>query len=142
LDESEAVRAFENAIQTQRPVFGEFFLAKFLGFELVYDDARSVLTFNVADFMFNPQGSLHGGIIALALDVSMGHFIHHKVGAGGTTLEMKIRYLRPVLPGLARCEGSFLRQGRRLSFMEARMWNQEQKLAAVATSTWQMPAGP
>jgi uncharacterized protein (TIGR00369 family) len=139
LDEAEAVRAFESAIRTQKPAFGTFFLAKFLGFELVYEEDRSILTFNVADFMFNPQGSLHGGIIALALDVSMGHFIHHKLGAGGTTLEMKTQYLRPVRPGFARCEGSFIRQGRRLSFMEARMWNGEQKLAAVATSTWQMP---
>ena len=101
MNEDQAVRAFEAALRTHKPAFGEFFLAKFLGFRIAYHEDRSDLRFDVTEFMFNPQGSLHGGVIAFALYVSMGHFIHHKLGAGGTTLEMKIQYVRPVFAGPA-----------------------------------------
>src|SRR4051812_19139174 len=57
--------------------------------------------------MFNPQGSLHGGILATAMDVSMGHLLRRIHGAR-TTLEMKIQYLGSVLGGLVR---SFVSSG-------------------------------
>jgi uncharacterized protein (TIGR00369 family) len=92
----------------------------------------------VRDFMFNPQGSLHGGVIAFALDVSMGHLIRRTIGRPGITLEMKTQYLRPALSGTVRCEGRFLRRGRSINYMESRMTDEDGKLLAVATSTWQL----
>ena len=96
-----------------------------------------MVEFEVKDFMYNPQGSLHGGIIALALDVSMGHLIHHVTGEGGATLEMKIQYLRRITSGRLRCSARFLRQGRTVSFLETRMWDGAGELAAIATATFQ-----
>ena len=121
-----------------QPAFGTFFLARLLGFDISYGAESCVVEFDVHDFMYNPQGSLHGGIIALALDVSMGHLIHHVTGQGGATLEMKTQYLRRVTEGRMRCEARFLRQGRRISFLESRMHDGESKLAAIATSTFQL----
>ncbi|MBM9595912.1 PaaI family thioesterase [Roseitranquillus sediminis] len=135
-----AVRAiFEDALATQEPAFGRFFLAKFLGFDITFPDETCVVAFIVRDYMFNPQGSLHGGIAAVALDVSMGHLIHHVAGSGGLTLEMKIQYMRPVRPGQVRCTGRFLKRGRSLSAMESRMTDENAKLLSMATSTWKMP---
>ena len=56
--------------------------------------------------MFNPQGSLHGGIIATAMDISMGHLLHQTTGAGAT-LEINIKYLLPIISEHVTCEGSF-----------------------------------
>lgn len=141
MDESAAREIFEHAISTQEPAFGTFFLAKFLGFEISFDeeDEACFVDFAVRDYMFNPQGSLHGGIIAVALDVSMGHLIHHVTGKGGITLEMKVQYMRPAMPGPVRCTGRFLKKGRSISQMEGRMTGADGKLLAMATSTWQMP---
>jgi acyl-coenzyme A thioesterase PaaI-like protein len=37
------------------------------------------------------------------------------------------------------CEGSFIKKGRSLSFMESRLSGSDCKLAAIATATWKMP---
>ncbi len=138
MDENAAREAFENALRTQKPEFGAFFLAKLFGLQISYTDETCIVEVPVHDFMFNPQGSLHGGVIALALDISMGHLIKHTVGRPGITLEMKTQYLRPALSGRVRCEGRFLRRGRTVNYLESRMTDEDGKLLAFATSTWQL----
>ncbi len=139
MDDDAVRRIFENALATQEPVFGKFFLARFLGFEISFADETCTVAFTVRDYMLNPQGSLHGGIAAVALDVSMGHLIHHAAGRGGLTLEMKVQYTRPARPGPVRCVGRFLKRGRTLSALESRMTDREDKLLSMATATWTMP---
>ena len=138
MDEDAARQAFDEALRTHCPDFGTFFLARFFGLEISYTDETCIVEVPVRDFMFNPQGSLHGGVIAFALDVSMGHLIKRTVGRPGITLEMKTQYLRPAISGRVRCEGRFLRQGRSVNYLESRMTGEDGKLLAVATSTWQL----
>ena len=138
MDENAAREAFDEALRTHRPDFGTFFLARLFGLSISYTDETCVVEVPVRDFMFNPQGSLHGGVIAFALDVSMGHLIRRAVGRPGITLEMKTQYLRPAVSGTVRCEGRFLRRGRTINYMESRMTDEDGKLLAVATSTWQL----
>ncbi len=140
MDEDAARHAFEEALRTQRPDFGTFFLARLFGLDISYTDETCIVEVPVRDFMFNPQGSLHGGVIAFALDVSMGHLIKKTVGRPGITLEMKTQYLRPAVSGHVRCEGRFLRRGRTINYLESRMTDEEGKLLAIATSTWQLLA--
>lgn len=130
-------RAFESALEKHQPKFERFFLAGFFGLDISYGEDNCLIEFDAADFMFNPQGSVHGGVIAFVLDVSMGHLIHHATGRPGTTLAMTTNYLRPVMPGRSRCEGRYVKRGRAISSLESRLWNHEGKLSAVATSTWQ-----
>jgi len=138
MDENAARAAFEQALQSHRPAFGSFFLAQFFGLDISYADDACRIEVDVKDFMFNPQGSLHGGAIAFLLDVSMGHLIFHLTGSPGMTLEMKIQYLRPIRAERIKCEGRFLKRGRRISFMDTRITGADGKLAAIATGTWQM----
>lgn len=136
MDETAARHVFEAAIETHRPEFGKFFLARLLDLEVSYSEDCCHIFFPIRDFLFNPQGTLHGGIIATIMDISMGHLLQHVTGAGGATLEMKLQYLRPLQPPSARCEGRFLRRGRNIAFLESRMWDAEGRLAVHATSTW------
>lgn len=138
MDEAAARQAFDEALRTHRPAFEHFFMARMLGLEISYKEGVCIVELEVKDFMFNPQGSLHGGVIAFALDVSMGHLIHHATGRPGITLEMKTQYLRPAIPGRVRCEGRFVKQGRSISYMESRMSDGDGKAVALATATWQM----
>src|SRR5262245_20912416 len=78
-----------------RQEFGSFFLSRLLGFAVSYEGERCTVSFEAIPTLFNPQGTLHGGILATALDISMGHLLHHVDGAGAT-LEMKVQYLAPV----------------------------------------------
>src|SRR5215470_432120 len=108
MDEAAARAAFEQALQTYHQDFGTFFLARLFGIEFAYEtDAGGeicVVTGTVQDFMFNPQGTLHGGVIGFILDVSMGHLLRHTLGTG-TTLEMKMQFFRPTKAGPIRSVG-------------------------------------
>jgi uncharacterized protein (TIGR00369 family) len=137
MDEALAREAFETALASHKPEFGAFFLARLLGLEISYGEGTCVVRCPVRDFMFNPQGTLHGGVIATVLDISMGHLLHHTAGAG-MTLEMKTQYIRAATGGIVTAEGRFIRQGRSINFLESRMHDEGGELLAMATSTWRL----
>jgi uncharacterized protein (TIGR00369 family) len=135
IDEARARVAFECALADHAQAFGTFFLARLFGFEIEYGDERCTVSFDVADFMFNPQGSLHGGLICTAMDISMGHLLNQVQGPG-ITLELKTQFLRPVMHGRVRAVGRAIRRGSGISFMESQFLDHKGDLAAFATSTW------
>ena len=135
----------DSVLQDCEQVFEKFFLAKFLGLNFDYlpehaqdgDKTELKITFNVNEMLLNPQGSLHGGVMAAVMDISMGHLLN-KTDGMGATIEMKIQYLRPVRQGRVTCEGRFIKKGRTISFMESLLSDDTGKLAAIATATWKM----
>ncbi len=138
INEAVARDAFERAIADHTQEFGRYFLARLLGLEISHpDDDTCVVEFEVHDFMFNPQGSLHGGLIATVLDVSMGHLLQKAIGPG-MTLEMKTQFLRPARVGRLRAEGRFLKKGKSINYLETRLTDDKGSLLAVANSTWQL----
>lgn len=141
MNEDRTRARFESALATYRQEFETFFLARLLDLGFEYEEELCRIRFPVEEFLFNPQGSLHGGAIATVMDISMGHLLKHVTGTAGATLEMKVQYLRPLTSGAARCEGRLLRRGRALCFLESRMFDESGELAAMATSTWKLPSG-
>ena len=137
MDEDKLRAAVTDALETWQPGFGTFFLARLFGLEISYPAETCVVEFSVADWMFNPQGTLHGGVICVVLDISMGHLLKH-TGAAGTTLEIKTQYLSAATAGKLRATGRFLRRGRSISFLESRMADAEGRAIAVASSTWRL----
>lgn len=146
IEESAARAHFEQALESHEQAFESFFFARFLGLSFEYlpagvaDADKEVcrLTFPVTDMLRNPQGSLHGGAMASAMDISMGHLVKKTAGPGAT-IELKVQFMRPVMDGVVTCEGRFTKKGRSLSFMESRLMGPDGKLAALATATWKMP---
>ena len=146
IDPQQVREHIDSALQDCEQVFEKFFLAKFIGLNFEYlpvnagNFEKKVLkiTFDVNEMLMNPQGALHGGVMAAVMDISMGHLLNKVVGKGAT-IEMKIQYLRPVREGRITCEGRFIKKGRTLSFMESHLSDQAGNLAAVATATWKMP---
>jgi acyl-CoA thioesterase len=135
--DADALRArVEEALATSEPGFGTFFLARLLDLDIAYDDEhqRTRVEVPFADFLRNPQGSLHGGVIATVMDISMGHLCHRYLSTA-LTIETQLRFFRPV-HGPAWCEGSLLRPGRRIVHLESRLYDEQGRLAAHATGTW------
>ncbi len=128
-------KMLSEADSSDKQEFGSFYLSRFLGFKTRYKDDMCIVTFEAKSPMFNPQGTLHGGIIATALDVSMGHLLHYKMGAGAT-LEMNVKYLLPIIEGQVRCEGSFIKKGKTIVFLQSHLYREDQRLAAYASATW------
>jgi uncharacterized protein (TIGR00369 family) len=146
VDETAARAHFDAALSDHEQAFESFFFARFLGLSFEYlpldalDAEKEIcrVTFEMTDLLRNPQGSLHGGAMASAMDISMGHLVN-KVAGPGATIEMKVQFMRPVMEGRVTVEGRFTRRGRSMSFMESRLIGADGKLAALATATWKMP---
>jgi len=146
VDESAARTHLDSILTDHEQVFEKFFLARFLNLSFEYlplevpDNEKEAckVSFPMSDMLKNPQGSLHGGVMATVMDISMGHLVH-KVAGPGATVEMKVQFMRPVSDGIVTCEGRFTRRGRSLAFMESRLYDANGVLSALTTATWKMP---
>ena len=57
---------FDQALADERHEFGSFFLSRFLGMQIAYENDSCIVSLEVKPPMYNPQGSLHGGVLATA----------------------------------------------------------------------------
>lgn len=102
-------------------------------------EGRAVFTVEPAEYHYNPIGVVHGGLAATLLDSAMGCAVHTTLpaGAGYTTLEIKVNYVRPMTAGTGevRCEASVIHVGGRTATAEGRVLDGEGRLYAHATTT-------
>ncbi len=88
---------------------------------------------------YNPLGSVHGGVHSTLLDTACGCSVHSTlgVGEGYTSLDLSVKFLRPVTAdsGRLRAVGSVLQRGRRTALAEAHLYDAADKLVAHATSS-------
>ncbi len=136
VDQGKALAAFQRACAGTKEEFGDFFLTRLLGLEITYPGDACEVAFEVEDFMLNPRATLHGGVLATALDICMGHLINHQASPGAT-LEMKIQYLDAATRGRVVCRGEALRRGGTW-FLRAEARDSAGTLIAYATSTWKL----
>lgn len=117
--------------------FGSFFLSRFLQLDISYDEPEQTCTVFLpyGPHLCNPQGSVHGGVITTALDISMGHLCKRFLSAA-VTIEMQMRFFHP-LTGSGTCTGRIIRAGRRIVHLESRMTDDQGRLTALGTGSWQ-----
>ncbi len=102
-------------------------------------EGRAVFAGIPSDGFFNPIGTIHGGWTSAILDSAMACAVHTTLAAGQgyTTVEMKLNFVRPVLPSSGRltCEGVVIHRGGTLATSEARLFDATGKLLAHGTET-------
>ena len=111
-----------------------------LDIDLVAAEAgRVTMTMRAQEYLFNPLGSVHGGLIATLMDSVMGCAVHSTLplGRGYTTLEIKVNYLRSVTEasGLVTAVGRVVYAGRQQAVAEASLTDEASRLCATATTT-------
>jgi uncharacterized protein (TIGR00369 family) len=89
---------------------------------------------------YNPLGMVHGGVSATLLDTVVGCAVHTRLprGTGYTTLDLQVRYLKPVSvrTGTVLAIGTVVHLGRRTATAEAQLVQEETgQLLATATSS-------
>lgn len=96
-----------------------------------------VLEYRPGEAVLNPLGTVQGGFVAAILDDVFSVAILSRLGAdyAAPTIEMKISYLKPVLPGLVRGVGRVLQQGRSFAFVESELRDADGVLLAKASAT-------
>ncbi|MEM6680799.1 MAG: PaaI family thioesterase [Pseudomonadota bacterium] len=106
-------------------------------------DAGKVIIEYTPDKRFcNPMGVVQGGFVAAMLDeaAAIACIVHAQKPIGVPTLEMKVSYFRPVLPGRVIVTGQIVKQGRKVTFLGADMHDDAGKALAQASLT-SMPTG-
>ncbi len=115
-------------------------MARTLAYDIVEaDSGRVVAVATPTAECLNPEGTVHGGLVATLLDTCMGLAIRSTLekGFGSTTLEFKISFVRPITveTGLVRAEGVVLNRGRRVGTSEGRVTDGQGRLLAHGTTT-------
>lgn len=94
-----------------------------------------------ADWMYNPFGTLHGGMIAAVLDNAMGIYCALLTPDSGTpTVSLQLSYLRPCPMGSPlHVRAELIRPGRSVSFARATLWvKDERRPVATAEGIYHM----
>jgi uncharacterized protein (TIGR00369 family) len=115
-------------------------IAQLLAFSIIeVDPGRVVFALEPAEWMYNPIGSVHGGVAATMLDSCMGCAVHSTLEAGVryTTTDLQVRYIRAMTESTGRvlAEGRAVHVGRRTATAESRLFvERDEALIAHATT--------
>lgn len=101
-------------------------------------EQTAALRFALQDWMLNPKGTLHGGIMSTMLDMTMGVLARwSRRTAGVSTVTLAVSFLRPATaPGSVTATAHVERSGRTVSFLTAKLHDGEGRLCATATATF------
>jgi uncharacterized protein (TIGR00369 family) len=115
-------------------------VAALLGTAIVEAErGRVVFELETGEHLYNPIGSVHGGIISTVLDSAMGCAVHSMlaVGQGYTTLELKVNFDRALTIAVprVRAEGEIVTSGRRVATAVGRVVGPDGTLFAHSSTT-------
>lgn len=129
----EYLRAVRDGSVSQMPIMDA------LGIELAeVEHGRVVLRSAPTQMLYNQVGTVHGGFTSTLLDTACGlaGFSTQPRGVMYTTLDLSVRFLRPVLAGdVVRVLGEAVKPGRKVIVTEARVVDERERVLATATSS-------
>jgi uncharacterized protein (TIGR00369 family) len=113
-------------------------VARLIGFEATdVVDGHATVTLSAGPRHANPMGTLHGGILCDIADAAMGLAFASTLTPEEslTTVELKINFFRPVWQARLRAEGTVVRRGQTMGYVECTITDEENRLVAKAAST-------
>lgn len=131
--------------------FRHFPFSQLMGMEIVeLDPGRSKLSMTWREDLCQPAGILHGGAIASLVDTAIAHSIlltpeHRAIrdehGGRLVSVDLRIKYLRPVSAGQVFCEARVVRMGRQIIHADAVVTSPDGKEVALGDSIYMMVKG-
>jgi uncharacterized protein (TIGR00369 family) len=115
-------------------------IAVLLGMGIVeVQPGRVTFSLEVGEHLYNPIGSVHGGIFCTLLDSAMGCAVHSTLGRGQayTTLELKVNLVKALTlntPSVV-ATGQVVSTGRRVATASGQITGPDGTLYAHATTT-------
>ncbi len=115
-------------------------VALLLGMDVVsVDPGRAVFTLEPGEHLYNPIGSVHGGMLATVLDSALGCAVQSMLpaGVGYTTVDLNVTYLRAATRDTGRltCEGEVIHSGRKIATSRGQIVDEKGRRYATATTT-------
>jgi uncharacterized protein (TIGR00369 family) len=102
------------------------------------------------DELANPNGVLHGGVIATLIDASLTqamlmtdqYQVVRDTKGTLTTIDLRVKYLRPASKGTLTCEASIAHLGKRVIHAQAVVKDDAGKEVALGDATLMIVPGP
>ncbi|HET6338127.1 MAG TPA: PaaI family thioesterase [Polyangiales bacterium] len=99
--------------------------------------------------LHNPNGVLHGGILATLIDAGITqamlmtdeYSVIRETKGAMSTVDLHIKYLRPISSGLAICESRVVHMGKRIVHAESKVKSEEGKDLALGNASMMLVAG-
>jgi acyl-CoA thioesterase len=112
---------------------------KLLGIEIEsVAPGTATLSVAVREELMRNDRIVHGGVMASLIDSAFAFAIIPMLSDGErtVTVDMTIHYLRPLSSGVAKATARIVRAGRRVITVSAELFDENEKLAATAVSTY------
>lgn len=125
--------------------FNNFAFNKLLGMKLLeVEPGRARLSLSWRPDLCQPAGILHGGVIASLVDTAIAHAIllmlpdtdSPTTGGRIVSVDLRLKYLRPVSEGEVFCDAHIVRPGRQIIHAAATVTNAEGKEVALGDSIY------
>jgi uncharacterized protein (TIGR00369 family) len=113
-------------------------IARLIGFETKdIADGRATVVLATGPQHANPMGTLHGGVLCDIADAAMGIAFASTLAPeeSFTTVELKINFFRPVWQAQLKAEGTVVRKGQTIGYVECTITDEKSRLVAKAAST-------
>ncbi|GAB1515289.1 PaaI family thioesterase [Actinophytocola sp. KF-1] len=111
-----------------------------LGWSLIDADTERgeiEVSFEATEDFLNPAGTVQGGFLTAMLDDTMGPALAATLDPGqyGTTIELKVSFLRPAKPGRLVGRGRIVHRGGTIAFLAGELLDESGQVVAVGSST-------
>lgn len=116
-----------------------FPLSDFLGMSVIDEgNGHATAHLDAGPAHHNPHGFVHGAAVFAMVDTSMGAAAMGILGPDQrcSTIELQLRFLRPVVDGPLTAETVVVKPGRRVMHLESRVTDLTGRLVATATSSF------
>ena len=103
----------------------------------VHDDGIELRATWREEWVVNPDRRYtHGGVLATLIDLGADWAMVRKTGRGVPTIDIRIDYHAPAMPGDLTVKGRIVRMGSQLSTSEAQVYDAQGKLLASGRGTY------
>ena len=102
-------------------------------------DGASVVAVDAGEQHLNPNGAVHGGVLATMIDVAMGTAVATTGGQSPVTVSLTVTYLEPGRAGRLEARARVRKRGKRLMVVEAEVV-QDGDVVADALGTFSVKA--
>lgn len=111
-----------------------------LGWSLIHADTERgevEVSFVATEAFLNPAGGVQGGFLTAMLDDTMGPALAITLGPGlyGTTVDIRVSFLRPAKPGRLVGRGRVVHRGSTIAFLAGELLDDDGQVVAVGSAT-------
>ncbi len=127
------------SVSVDRDEYGHFPLRRFLGMDIEeVEPGHAIARLEVSEDLLNPNGVVHGGVLFTMVDTAMGKATMTSLEEGQrcASIEIQMRFLRPVSAGKLEADTTVIRRGRKITHLESRIRDSDGVLVAIGAGTY------